>query len=133
MAVIFDNAGVSPVTLPNLVIAEKQVPQKVEAAVAWTKGGKQIRWERIIKSVPLTLYGGDNWGWMDQDQLDAMQVYADQVNPATPYVLNYNGALYNVKFRFEDPPVIAHEPLSPCVTGSAWHKNVSVKFMWILP
>lgn len=139
MAIIFDAAmGGAQIELagpggkPGLVIAERQTPQRILAETAWTKGGKQIRWEKPVKSVPLTLRGGDNWGWIDTAAVDALYAMADDPNPATPYVLDYEGTLYDVFWRFEEPPVIEAEQIVPSIAAGDYWRNIALKFMRML-
>src|SRR6056297_1607808 len=116
MSIIFDAAAggaqielSGPGGMPGLIIHELRRPENIQAEVAWTLGGTMIRWEKARNAVPLTLAGGDDWGWLPTETVISLEALAAVVNPSTPYVLSYQGTDYNVVWRFEDGPVIEAE------------------------
>lgn len=137
MEIRFDTATANillagPGGAPGLMVEELRRPENIQAEVAWTLGGTMIRWEKPRKAVPLTLVGGDDWGWISAATLAALEAKAAIVNPATPYVLAYGATNYNVLWRFESGPVIEATPVLNDPGEFGWYADVKLKFMRIL-
>lgn len=106
--------------------------KKIEAETQWTRGGKQIRWERPRKSAEMDLIGGDNWGWLQRSDLTTLKAKADVLE--TSYVMAYHGTNYTVYFRHEDAPCIEAEEVQ-ALRGSDelttdYFSNVKIKLIW---
>ena len=104
------------------------------AAVAWSRGGAQIRWERLRKSVPVSLKGGSNWGGMDRSVLADLYATVNAVDQT--FALNYHGTGMTVKWRHEESRVIECNPVSIYrrdeETDDDLFVDIVLKLMWVM-
>lgn len=75
------------------------------------------------------LIGGDTWGTLDRDTL--LQLSALARIPLAVYELNYEGTVYNVRFRNEDPPAIVASQgmIRSNVQTTDRYNNITIKLM----
>lgn len=116
------------VNLQGLVISESFDPQ-IEAVSQVANNGGLIVYEGKRLFCNLDLIGGDDWGWLSHSALMSLKGMASILG--AEYVLDYNGAVYTVRFRTEDIPVIAGTPLlpRPNVQTTDFYNNVFLKLM----
>jgi len=107
---------------------------RVEAATAWTRGGAQVRWERLRKSVPINLKGGPDWGGMERSVLAALYATVNAVDQV--FTLDYHGTAMTVKWRHEEAPVIECHPISIYrrdeESDNDFFVDIVLKFMWVV-
>jgi len=104
--------------------------QRHDAVSVITKGGRRIPWVRERKDTPLDLIGGENWAWVELSIIEALHTVSMMVSAEMS--LNWNGTIYAVAWRIEDPPVISYDPVIDYSTLESTDKccNVRFKFNW---
>ncbi len=100
------------ITLPDDLIWQDEFDWlPVEQGMTRTLGGKQVLQHRpLIKGRPITLVGGERFGWITRDSLSQLYNLAATVNDLT--LLLNDGRSFSVQFRYNDTPIQA-EPLQP--------------------
>ena len=82
----------------------------VAGASARTLGGTLLSWSNSIsKGRPIDLVANESRGWMTRSQIQSL--YSMASVSGTTFELNYKTAIYNVRFRLEDQPVLEAVPL----------------------
>lgn len=112
------------VKLPELEFVERPTYTGVTAKTERTLESVPIIWEQQKYGRFITLKGGTNTGMMTQETLDQVVTMASTVGPGAIYTLDYDGAIYNVRFRHEDGAVEAEH------IGhfrSSYYQNVVIK------
>ena len=102
----------------------------VDARKSSTLTGRSIIWEQAIDGgQPITLSGGIDWGWITAGNLD--DLYELAKIPGAYYELSYEGDLYTVRFRQEEPPVIDAVPVTgrPNEASTDQYCNLTIKLM----
>ena len=97
------------IELPNVLIDGEFPRPTVQSVVNYSLGGTAIVWEQPTQAKPLDLVGGSDFAWVKRSTLEALYNIAKQ--SGSVYSLNYNGTIYQVRFRNEDPPVIKATPI----------------------
>lgn len=134
------------IELPDVVEEEEISWSGVAAAVERTIQGKLIVTEQAIDGRPITLIGGDDWGWITREVLNELKSLASQ--PYAIYTLQYDFSairypelvpdkwperieLISVRFRHEEEPVINATPLvqRPNWALTDYYNNVTIKLM----
>lgn len=107
---------------------------RVSAVSEWSRGGKQLVYERLDKSVPVALVGGTDWGGMTRTTMAALYALVPVVD--TTYTLSYHGTTMTVRFRHEERPVISCRPIGTWRRDQEAATNlfvdVQIKLMWVV-
>lgn len=121
--------SIEGIELPNLIIEDEFAWVGLEAEVTRTLGGNVLIWEREINGKPINLVGGSDFGWITRLQLKSLFAIASV--PRSVYSLDYNGILYQVRFRSEDKTPIEATPLVPRTNyeDTDYYNNVKLKLM----
>ncbi len=97
---------------PSLVWADRHAWSPVGQSSKRTLDGSLITFHRPLKAGrPITLEGGQSWGWMSGAQVDAVAAMA--ASPGAIYSLQIAGETYQVAFRHDDAPAFEARPLRP--------------------
>ena len=101
------------ITLPDgLEWIDKHSSSPVAQTVLRTLGGALVTYyQNLTDGVPITLIAQDRVAWFDQSQVDALKAIADVAGAI--YVLDWNGTIYNVMFRHQEPPAIDFSTILP--------------------
>ena len=84
----------------------------VAQSVLRTLGGALVTYhQNLIDGKPITLVAQDRVAWFDQSQVDAIKAIADA--PGATYTLDWNGTIYNVMFRHQEPPAVDFTKILP--------------------
>lgn len=82
----------------------------VASAVEYSLSGRQIVWEATQQSRPITLEGGEDFGWISRATMDELMAMAGV--PGAVYSLTlHDGTVRRVRFRHEEAPVIVGTPV----------------------
>ena len=107
---------------------------RVSAVTEWSRGGSQIVYERLDKSVPVNLVGGTDWGGMTRATMALLYALVPVVD--TTYTLAYHGTSMTVRFRHEERPVITCRPIGIWRRDQEVTTNqfvdVVLKLMWVV-
>ncbi|MDY6903686.1 MAG: hypothetical protein SWH61_03280 [Thermodesulfobacteriota bacterium] len=125
MTIMFD-----AIELPDLIFAEQFDGVPVAAVVEQSIINTPVVFESEKPSGrAIDLHGGDDWGWATHAVLNQIKALGS-VAGAT-YTLNYEGSVFTVRFRNEDPPVISAEPLIPRPNpgDGDYYRNVVIRLM----
>ena len=120
---------IETIVLPDLIIAEAFEPP-VTARVEQSVINTPIVFETEKPSgQAITLTGGEDTGWITRSTMLSLVALASV--PGATYTLNYEGVTYTVRFRHEDPPVIAAEAIvpRPNAAGTDYYRNVSIRLV----
>lgn len=118
------------IALPDLIIEDEFASPPVAAVVEQSIINTPVVFEAERASGrPLTLVGGDDWGWIGRSTLAA--VYALASVPGATYPLIFEGTAYTVRFRNEEPPAISAAPVAPRPNAAStdYYRNVIIKLM----
>lgn len=117
------------VLLPDLVINDEISWSGIRCEISRTLDGSLLVWEQEIAGRPMTLVGRNDTAWITRRILFDVMGLAEVVGGV--YVLNYEGEIYNVRFRHEDEPVISSVPVveRPNPSNNDWYSNVMIKLM----
>lgn len=126
MAILLDS-----IELPDLTIENEFGFTGVSAEVDFALDGTPLISESAESGEPIDLIGTDKTGWIARSVLKA--VYALAAVIGAQYELNYEGRIFTVRFRNENPPAVFAEPViaRPDPADTDWYKNVKFKFMKI--
>lgn len=115
--------------LPDLVWTDRYSHSGVESQVEKTLSGRPIIWEQSTQGQPITLEGGSDTAWILKSDLDIL--YAMTKIPNAYYELSFEGVLYTVRFRNEEPPCIEASPLvgRPNQAAGDYFNNLGIKLM----
>jgi len=111
MAITLSNGTIS-VTLPNdLEWTDRYSWSRQKDQIDITLGGSLIIQNSAqLKGRPITLSGGDDYGWMSQADMDTLYQLYDAGSNMT-LTLN-DGSSYTVRFRYEQT-AIRSTPIAP--------------------
>ena len=103
----------SSIQLPiTLVWTDAHAWSPVDQSSKRTLDGSMITFHRALKAGrPITLEGGQSWGWLTGEQVEAIATLA--ASPGAIYPLQINGQTYQVAFRHDDAPAFEARPLRP--------------------
>ena len=99
--------------LPStLVWTDAHAWSPVSQASKRTLDGTMVTFHRALKGGrPITLEGGQSWGWLTGEQVAAVAALA--ASPGAIYSLQINGETHQVAFRHDEPPAFEAIPLRP--------------------
>lgn len=102
-------------TLPEGTIWENRHQSKIVIGVGeHTLDGGIVTWEKsIIAGFPIDLVSHENSGWITKTDLDTLIGYAEVSKATYDFAYDTLGENYTatVRFRHEDAPVVAFNPL----------------------
>ena len=103
----------SALSLPSsLVWTDARAWSPVSQSSKRALDGSMVTFHRALKAGrPITLEGGQSWGWMTGEQVAALSILA--ASPGAIYPLQINGQTYQVAFRHDEPPAFEARPLRP--------------------
>jgi len=125
MSVILDGT-----TLPDLLFVNQLFSNSTVAAEsAYADDGTPLIYEGNVTEFDLSLYGGNDFGWIYHSVLEALSVKANAKGAFM--TLSYESTLYTVRFKHEAPPVLSALPIvgRPNVASGDWFNNVLIKLM----
>jgi len=106
---------IDALTLPVGTIWENRHQSKmIVGAGEHTLDGGIITWEKtILAGFPIDLVSSENSGWITKTDLDTLIGYAEVKNTTYSFIYDSTGENYQatVRFRHEDPPVVAFTPI----------------------
>lgn len=118
------------INLSGLVLAADVSHTGIRSDVAKTLAGGVVIWEtREPSGRLLDLVGGDDFGWLERSDLQALQALASV--PGASYTLTTTDDVLTVRFRNEDAPAIEATPIvarSNQATGD-WYHKITLKLM----
>lgn len=117
------------IELPDLEIEQDYGWVGIEAEMERTIKGRPVVNEQNIDGQPIDLFGGSDWAWVTKAILKNLTALANIVNAV--YTLSYEGTIYRVRWRHEEPPVIEATPIigRPNSEDSDYYSNIKLKFM----
>ncbi len=117
------------IALDDLLFLNEFEFSGVDSRVEQSLGGTPIIWEQEKTGKPIDLVGDDQSGWLTRQ--DVTDLMALAMVPNGQYPLNYEGRIFNVRFRNEDPPVISVSPVKPMPNSDPldYYNNVQIKLM----
>jgi hypothetical protein len=96
----------------TLVWTDRHAWQPAAQSVKRTLAGGIIVFHRhLVGGRPITLTGGQTWGWMQTETMEAVASMAQE--PGHVYSLSIYGEAFRVLFRHEEPPAFDAVPLRP--------------------
>jgi hypothetical protein len=108
---------------PTLVWTDAHAWSPVSQASKRTLDGTMITFHRALKAGrPITLEGGQTWGWLTGAQVESIAALA--ASPGAIYPLQINGQTYQVAFRHDDAPAFEARPLrqqNPNPGADTWY------------
>lgn len=107
MSIILDDLDLGDLLQPE---PERLGNTDIASAVEYSLSGRAIIWEGAQRSRPITLQGGDDFGWISRATMDDLMAMAG-VPGATYSLTLHDGSVRQVRFRHEDPPVITGTPI----------------------
>lgn len=121
------------ITLPSsLAWTDAHAWSPVSQSSKRTLDGTMVTFHRALKAGrPITLEGGQTWGWMTGAQVEAVAVLA--ASPGAIYPLQINGLTFQVAFRHDEPPAFEARPLraqNPKPGPDTWYV-AKLKFMTV--
>lgn len=98
-------------SLPNtLRWAERYTAQLIAGNERRTLGGSIVYSNlQLVGGRPITLNGGEDFGWMTRTQVESVLTMAQ--DPIGSYTLAFNGINYTVVFRHAESPAAEFAPL----------------------
>jgi len=123
MSVILDSIDIT-----GLVRADS-FPSMTEAITEVSSGGSIIVFERNILFSIINLTGEKDSGWLTLTVLKELQALAQ--NMGSIYTLDYEGELFTVRFRNEEPPAVHGDKIinRSNQDGSDYYNNIFIKLM----
>ena len=125
MSVILDSLDIT-----GLIKADS-FPTGINGVIETASSGSVIVYEREIKYFQIDLMGGADWGWLELSMIKNLQNLAKTIG--STYALDYEGVLFNVRFRTEEPPVVYGEKIinRSNQSNTDWYNNIAIKLMEI--
>lgn len=107
------NITLDSVTITTgMVWEERYAYSPVQHNVRRTLGGVAVvEYGSLSGGAPITLASLEDQGWVTKEQLDALQILAD--DPGAVYTLGLGSDSYTVMFRHQDNPALEFSPLIP--------------------
>ena len=125
MGVFIESADVTGLVMNDVF------PTGIDAVSETSSAGSLIIYERNKSFFNIDLVGGSDYGWLSLTVMNEIQSMSETMGAV--YVLDYEGALYNVRFRNEDLPVISGEKTINRSNQevSDFYNNIIIKLMGV--
>ena len=116
------------IDLTGLIIPDA-FDSKIQSSVHTAADGSPIIYEKSVSYGEIDLVGGADFGWLSHATMKEIEALAKVVGAS--YTLNYDGTVYTVRFRNENPPVLSGDQIieRSNIDNQDWYSNVIIKFM----